>query len=84
MDEKWPLKLLTEIAYLDKEEWLELRLGLETRNGNKSNYIFVEGTVGNLKEYSDIFENFYVEKIMIKEEREERNLYIQAVKEVSK
>lgn len=84
MDDREPLKLLTEIAYLDKEEWLELRLGLETRNGNKSCYIFVEGTVGNLKEYSDIFENFYVEKITINEKREERNLHIQAVKEVNK
>lgn len=80
MDDREPLALLTEISYLDKEEWLEIRL--ETRNGNKSSYIFVEGTVGHLKEYSDIFVNFYVEKIMINEERDERNLHILAVKEV--
>ena len=34
MDDREPLALLTEISYLDKEEWLEIRL--ETRNGNKS------------------------------------------------
>lgn len=80
MDRKEPLKLLTAIAYLDDHLWLEMRL--EKRHKNTSNYVFVEGATGQLKDYSDIFEDYYVERVLINQEKE-NHLLIQAVKEVN-
>lgn len=81
---KEPLKLLTQLSYIKGDEgddvWLGVRL--ETRNGQESKYLFVEGFAENLKSEPAMFSDYYVERILYEEPEEgERHLLIQAVKE---
>ena len=81
---KEPLKLLTMLAYIRGDEgddvWLGVRL--ETRNGQESKYLFVEGLAEHLKSQPNMFEDYYVERILYDEPEEgERHLLIHAVKE---
>lgn len=81
---KEPLKLLTELSYIEGDEgddvWLEIRL--EKRNKHGSKYISVGGLASNLKDEPSMFEDYYVERILYDEpDGGERTLLIQAVKE---
>lgn len=84
---KEPLKLLTQLSYIEGDEgddvWLEIRL--EKRNKHGSKYICVEGFASNLKDEPGMFEDYYVERILYDEPDDgERTLLIQAVKEEQK
>lgn len=86
-DNREPLKLLTQLSYIEGDEgddvWLEIRL--EKRNKHGSKYICVEGFASNLKDEPGMFEDYYVERILYDEPDDgERTLLIQAVKEEQK
>lgn len=87
-DNREPLKLLTMLSYIEGDEgddvWLEVRL--EKRNEYGSKYVFVEGFAEALKDYSEMFYGYYVDRILYNdgdddENEEERHMLIQAVKE---
>jgi len=88
MDDREPLKLLTELSYIEGDEgddvWLEIRL--EKRNEYDSKYVYVKGFASHLKDNPNMFEGYYVERIHYVESDDElstRHLMIRAVKEVN-
>lgn len=83
-DNREPLKLLTQLSYIEGDEgddvWLEIRL--ERRNEYDSKYVFVEGFAEALKDDPEMFYGYYVDRILYDEPDEgERHLLVQAVKE---
>jgi hypothetical protein len=90
MDNREPLKLLTELSYIGGEEgddvWLEIEIRLKKRNEYDSKYVYVKGFASHLKDNPNMFEGCYVERILYAESDDEfstRHLMIRAVKEVN-
>lgn len=82
MDERWPLELLAVISHMDNEELLEI--GLETQHESGVSNILIEGKAAQLVKHAELFKDCYVSFIKTITDREEKVIFIKALKEEKK